>query len=48
MTESINCRYPRVAARHFTANHYKGNKLPHGSFPKIMAEFNQHFSTMPI
>ena len=47
MTESINCGYARVAARHFTTNHYKGNKLPHGSYPKIMAEFNQHFSTMP-
>lgn len=31
----------------FTTKYYKGNKLPHGSISKIMADFNQHFSSVP-
>lgn len=41
MTDSINCGYARVAARHFTTKQRTKN------FSKVMLDFNAHFRPAP-
>jgi len=45
MGEVINYNYARVAIRHFSSKHLtSSHRFPKGSIPKILADFNHHFT----